>query len=93
MEKELIERMKALPDDLLADVVGGYTEEEYATIKQKLNSAVSNNDFAAFSAIVYEYAAVYGKGFFYRVVADFTRIHYLSETRYASLIAGFLLRN
>ena len=95
MLKEEFNAMDILADEELATIFGGtsantgssFTEAEYAAIKQELDVAVNSNNFDSFSSIVCKYTAIYGQGFFTRVVKDYTKSRYLTTSNYAKLVA------
>ena len=88
MEKKTIGGMNVLSDDELLDVVGGISEAEYAAIRQKLDAAVSRDDFAAFSAIVCENTSFHGRELLERVACDYTKSGYLTSYRFSDLTAA-----
>ena len=87
MKNERENSVTVLSDDELEKVVGGISDAAYASIKQELDVAVSNNDFDLFSSIVCQNTAVYGKSFLSNVASDYTATGYLNKTRYSELMA------
>ena len=59
-------------------------------ILQELDASAANNDFKSFMAIVKEYAPSGGKKFISSVLDNYTTTGFLTDNRYASLLADII---
>ena len=77
-----------LSDTDLENVIGGGLDANYGSIKQELEDAVNNNDFALFLSIVVDNVSTHGKDFLNLVVSYYTKTGFLTNPRFSTLMAA-----